>query len=188
MSAVPQTGSVGFAVLALWLLCAGCQPESWSLGDPEVMRVSAYELTTNEAPPRTKWRRWVYSSTDVLGVYPLPATVALPAGEAQTVSSFQAFAPTGCPPRDVFILHDVERVSLDGDPSTQMMWRWRGLHRRRGSNDQGHPAEDFESANRFLESSNSNAEVVRVTNPDQCLKVWPVGTSGWTSRAPSSML
>ena len=29
---------------------------------------------------------WVYNATDVLGVYPLPATVALPAGEAQTVT------------------------------------------------------------------------------------------------------
>ena len=172
MSAVPYTRSVGFVVVALWLLCAGCQPESWSLGDPEVMRISAYELTTTPEQGTAAHKVeevWVYSSTDVLGVYPLPATVALPAGEAQTVTLVPGIRANGVSAtRRVYPFYDVERVSLDGDPSTQTDVAFGGGYiDGEGQTIKVILAEDFESANRFLESSNSNAEVVRVTNPDQ---------------------
>ena len=70
--------------------------------------------------------------------------------------------------RRVYPFYDVERVSLDGDPSTQMDVAFGGGYiDGEGQTTKVILAEDFESANRFLESSNSNAEVVRVTNPDQ---------------------
>ena len=66
---------------------AGCQTDRWDLGAPEVLRVSDYELATTPSQGTAAHRVeevWIYSTTDVVGVYPLPATVALPAGEEAT--------------------------------------------------------------------------------------------------------
>ena len=134
------------------------------------MRVSAYELTTTPEQGTAAHKVeevWVYSSTDVLGVYPLPATVALPAGEAQTVTLVPGIRANGVTAtRRVYPFYDTQRVSLDGDPSTQTDVAFGGGYiDGEGQSTKVILAEDFESANRFLESSNSNAEVVRVTNP-----------------------
>ena len=136
------------------------------------MRVSAYELTTTPEQGTAAHKVeevWVYSSTDVLGVYPLPATVALPAGEAQTVTLVPGIRANGVSAtRRVYPFYDVQRVSLDGDPSTQMDVAFGGGYLDGdGQTTKVILAEDFESANRFLESSNSNAEVFRVTNPEE---------------------
>ena len=88
MRTYPTTGFLAVALSTAWLLCAGCQPESWSLGDPEVMRISAYELTTSpeQGTAEHKVERSGCTAAQTSCVYPLPATVSLPAGEAQTVT------------------------------------------------------------------------------------------------------
>ena len=75
--------------LLLGALWSGCQPESWDLGAPEVLEISEYTLTTTPLQGTAQHgveEVWVYSATDVLGVYPLPARVTLPAGEPQTLT------------------------------------------------------------------------------------------------------
>ena len=81
------TGPLWVCLLVLsWV---GCRPEDWDLGAPEVLRVSESDLLTTPAQGTAEHKVeevWVYSATDVVGVYPLPATVALPAGEPQTLT------------------------------------------------------------------------------------------------------
>lgn len=155
------------------VICAtGCQSDSWDLGQPEVMRISEYELSTTPAQGSAMHKVeevWVYNATDVLGVYPLPATVALPAGEAQTVTLVPGIRANGvAASRRVYPFYEVQKVSLDGDAMTEVDVDFGGGYvEGDGLSTKVILAEDFESANRFLESSNSNAEVVRVTNPEE---------------------
>ncbi|MCH1587978.1 MAG: hypothetical protein L7S02_02135, partial [Flavobacteriales bacterium] len=65
------------AVLALVVagMC-GCDVSRWDPGAPEVIEVSSYDLVTEAAQGSASHRVeevWIYSATDVLGVYPLPA-------------------------------------------------------------------------------------------------------------------
>lgn len=155
------------------VICAtGCRSDSWDLGQPEVMRISEYELSTTPAQGSAMHKVeevWVYNATDVLGVYPLPATVALPAGEAQTVTLVPGIRANGvAASRRVYPFYEVQKVSLDGDAMTEVDVDFGGGYvEGDGLSTKVILAEDFESANRFLESSNSNAEVVRVTNPEE---------------------
>ena len=65
------TGPLWVCLLVLsWV---GCRPEDWDLGAPEVLRVSEYDLLTTPAQGTAEHKVeevWVYSATDVVGVYP----------------------------------------------------------------------------------------------------------------------
>ena len=150
----------------LVLSWVGCRPEDWDLGAPEVLRVSEYDLLTTPAQGTAEHKVeevWVYSATDVVGVYPLPATVALPAGEPQTLTLVPGIRANGvAATRRTYPFYEVNRVDIDGDPGTELDDAFGGGY---VSTDALETkvilAEDFESANRFLESSNSNVEVQR---------------------------
>ena len=140
------------------------------MGAPEVLRISEYELVTTPAQGTAAHKVeevWVYSATDVVGVYPLPATVALPAGEPQTLTLVPGIRANGiAATRRTYPFYEVNRVDLDGDPETELDHAFGGGY---VSTDALETkvilAEDFESANRFLESSNSNVEVQRILDP-----------------------
>ncbi|MEC7950668.1 MAG: hypothetical protein VX190_04850 [Bacteroidota bacterium] len=158
------TGPLWVCLLVLsWV---GCRPEDWDLGAPEVLRVSEYDLLTTPAQGTAEHKVeevWVYSATDVVGVYPLPATVALPAGEPQTLTLVPGIRANGvAATRRTYPFYEVNRVDIDGDPGTELDHAFGGGY---VSTDALETkvilAEDFESANRFLESSNSNVEVQR---------------------------
>ena len=148
----------------------GCRPEDWDLGAPEVLRISEYDLVPTPAQGTAAHKVeevWVYSATDVVGVYPLPATVALPAGEPQTLTLVPGIRANGiAATRRTYPFYEVNRVDIDGNPDTELDHTFGGGY---VSTDALETkvilAEDFESANRFLESSNSNVEVQRILDP-----------------------
>ncbi len=162
-------------VAALLMVAAGmcgCDVSRWDPGAPEVIEVSSYDLVTAAVQGSASHRVeevWVYSTTDVLGVYPLPAKVALPSGLAQTLTLVPGIRANGvAASRRPYPFYEVNEVTVDGDPSTLEFHDFGG-----GYVDNGVLttmvilAEDFESANRFVAGSNSNAEVIRITQPDQ---------------------
>ena len=108
--------------LLFWTLWSGCEPESWDLGAPEVVEISEYTLKTEPFQGTAEHgveEVWVYSATDVLGVYPLPAKVALPAGEPQTLTLLPGFRANGVAAiRRVYPFYEAKEVVIDGDPST----------------------------------------------------------------------
>ena len=148
----------------------GCRPESWDLGEPEVIHVSEYTLTTTPTQGTAEHRVeevWVYSATDVIGVYPLPATISLPAEESATYTLVPGIRANGvAATRRVYPFYEANVIDVDGDPmTTEGVDFGGGYINTEGLQTAVILAEDFESANRFLESSNSNAEVVRITDP-----------------------
>ena len=151
---------------------AGCQTDRWDLGAPEVLRVSDYELATTPSQGTAAHRVeevWIYSATDVVGVYPLPATVALPAGEEATYTLVPGIRANGVSAtRRTYPFYEVSTVTVDGDPTTEEVVDFAGGYvDTEALTTKVILAEDFESANRFLESANSNVEVIRITEPSE---------------------
>lgn len=150
----------------------GCQADRWDLGAPEVLRVSEYELATTPSQGTAAHRVeevWIYSTTDVVGVYPLPATVALPAGEEATYTLVPGIRANGVSAtRRTYPFYEVSTVTVDGDPTTEEVVDFAGGYvDTEVLTTKVILAEDFESANRFLESANSNVEVIRITEPSE---------------------
>ena len=159
----------------LWMFWAaallGCDTSQWDPGAPDVLEVSTYTLITTPEQGTNSHRVeevWVYGAADVLGVYPLPATIALPQGEPQTVTLVPGIRANGvAATRRPYRYYDVNTVILDGDPATVESVEFGGGYvDHSGLTTKVILAEDFESANRFVAGSNSNAEVIRQTEPD----------------------
>jgi hypothetical protein len=156
------------SLVVLW----GCEPSSWDLGAPELIHVSEYELTTTPSQGTAAHRVeevWVYSATDVVGVYPLPATVAIPQGEAQSITLVPGIRANGVSAtRRPYPFYEANVVDLDGDAQTELDHAFGGGYvDTEALTTHVILAEDFETANRFLESSSSNAELIRITEPSE---------------------
>ena len=150
----------------------GCQPEVWDLGEPEVIRVSEFELNTTPSQGTSEHRVeevWVYSATDVVGVYPLPATIALPQGEPATYTLVPGIRANGVSAtRRTYPFYEVSTVDVDGNSETEESVAFAGGYvDTEALSTKVILAEDFESANRFLESTSSNVEVIRITEPSE---------------------
>ena len=133
----------------------GCDVSQWDPGAPEVLEVSSYTLTTTPEQGTNSHRVeevWVYGAADVLGVYPLPATIALPQGAPQTVTLVPGIRANGvAATRRTYRYYDVNTVSLDGDPTTVESVDFGGGYvDHSGLTTKVILAEDFESANRFV--------------------------------------
>jgi hypothetical protein len=160
------------AVAMLVVGAVGCQSDTWDLGAPEVILVSEYELATSPSEGTAAHRVeevWVYSTTDVVGVYPLPATVALPAGQEATYTLVPGIRANGVSAtRRTYPFYEVNTVTVDGDPLTEEVVDFQGGYVQTDAlSTLVTLAEDFESANRFLESASSNVEVLRITEPSE---------------------
>ena len=158
--------------LVFWTLWSGCEPESWDLGAPEVVEISEYTLKTEPFQGTAEHgveEVWVYSATDVLGVYPLPAKVALPAGEPQTLTLLPGIRANGvAATRRVYPFYEANEVVIDGDPSTLEQHTFEGRYVEGAAlSTNVILAENFDTANLFVESANSNVEVQRITDPAQ---------------------
>ncbi len=150
----------------------GCRPETWDLGSPEVIQVSNYTLLASPSQGTASHRVeevWVYSPTDVVGVYPLPATVALPSGDQGTFTLVPGIRANGvAATRRPYPFYEAQVVTIDGDPSTPESVDFQGGYvDTEALSTKVTLAEDFESANRFLESSSSNVEVLRISDPSE---------------------
>ncbi|HAT47729.1 MAG TPA: hypothetical protein DCS71_02285 [Flavobacteriales bacterium] len=153
------------------LSLTGCRPDQWDLGAPEVLQISDYVLNTTPAEGTARHKVeevWVYSETDVVGVYPLPATVTLPGGEPQTLTLVPGIRANGiAATRRTYPFYEVNRVDLDGEPTTEIDHVFEGNYvNTQALQTKVILAEDFESANRFLESTNSNVEVQRIIDSE----------------------
>ncbi|MDA0946254.1 MAG: hypothetical protein O2791_04325 [Bacteroidetes bacterium] len=151
-------------------LGSGCHVESWDPGAPEVLAVGAYQLTTSPEQGTAEHRVeevWVYSPTEVLGVYPLPATVTLPSGEATTLTLVPGIRANGiASTRRPYPFYTSGTVEIDGDPSTLETHEFLGSYvNTNATTTRILLAEDFDGANRFQAMSGSNASVVRITEP-----------------------
>lgn len=157
--------------LLLGVLWSGCQPESWDLGAPEVLEISEYTLTTTPLQGTAQHgveEVWVYSATDVLGVYPLPARVTLPAGEPQTLTLLPGIRANGvAATRKDYPFYKANVVDIDGDPSTLEEHAFAGQYVEGPAlSTKVILAENFDTANLFVESADSNVEVQRITDPE----------------------
>lgn len=157
------------AVIVCGMLWVACQSSVGDLGAPELIHVSEYELTVTPQQGTAQHRVeevWVYSATDVLGVYPLPATVALPSGNPETLTLVPGIRANGiAATRRVYPFYEVNTVALDGDPATSIEHNFGGGYVDNESRQTVVLlAEDFESANRFVPGPSSNAEVIRITD------------------------
>ena len=153
------------------LSLTGCRPDQWDLGAPEVLQISDYVLNTTPAEGTARHKVeevWVYSETDVVGVYPLPATVTLPGGEPQTLTLVPGIRANGiAATRRTYPFYEANRVDLDGEPTTEIDHVFEGNYvNTQALQTKVILAEDFESANRFLESTNSNVEVQRIIDSE----------------------
>lgn len=162
-----------FALAAAVLFSATGCIESWE-GEPFVLHVESMAIVTDETEGTASSRIeevWVYSSTDVLGAFPLPADIplspdALGASPALVLSAgirANAISSTRQPypfydtytytPALEFGGRDTLNLELGYTESTQVI-----------------NAEDFETSNRFEESSTSTAAIARTENPNWVLE------------------
>ena len=173
--------------LGIW---TACTPEKWDLGSPELIHISEYNLTTTPEQGTAEHRVeevWVYSTTDVLGVYPLPATVALPSGHPEALTLVPGIRANGVSAtRRTYPFYEVTRIETDGDPSTEMDVAFGGGYVNTDAlSTKVILAEDFESANRFWKAPTATWKSCASRSPARCLKAAPAGTSAWTARTPS---
>lgn len=162
-----------FALAAAVLFSVTGCIESWE-GEPFVLHVESMTIVTDETEGTASSRIeevWVYSSTDVLGAFPLPADIPLSpdalgaspelvllAGiRANAISStrqpypfYDAYTYT---PALEFGGRDTLNLELGYTESAQVI-----------------NAEDFETSNRFEESSTSTAAITRTENPNWVLE------------------
>jgi hypothetical protein len=142
--------------------------DSWD-GPPHFLHVASMEVTTEGDEGSDSHRIeevWVYTETDVLGAFPLPADIPLspeqlgPSANLTLLAGIRANAVSAT--RQPYPFYDALPTSLDleyGGRDT--------LNLTVGYTEQTQVilAEDFESANRFEMGSTSTAEVVRTEDP-----------------------
>lgn len=156
-----------FAFLVVVIL-ASCQPSAWDPGQPEVLEVSAFSLSTSAAQGTAEHgveEVWVYGESEKLGVYPLPAQVALPPNVSQTLLLWPGIKANGVSAtRREYRLYQPVEVTLDGNPETLEVVDFASSY---ADNAVIQLAENFDNTNRFSNTTGGNAEVVRVTEGSQ---------------------
>lgn len=141
----------------------GCT-NSWE-GPPHFLHVEKFELETTESegePTSRIEEVWVYSETDVLGAFPLPADIPLdpaslgPTAELTFSAGIRANAISST--RQPYPFYDAKIVAFDlefgGRDTASFDIGYTDLT-------EVNVAEDFETANRFLASNTSTASIER---------------------------
>jgi hypothetical protein len=162
--------SFGIAILIGWMLCAmGCV-DSWE-GPPHFLHVPSVDLMTDEDEGTNSQRIeeiWVYTETDVLGAFPLPADIPLspeqlgPTASLVLLAGIRANAVSAT--RQPYPFYDAIPVELALDYGGRDTM---ALELGYTEQTQVILAEDFESANRFVVSNTSTAQVVRTDDLDE---------------------
>lgn len=162
-----------FAIAAAVLFSVTGCIESWE-GDPFVLHVESMAIVTDETEGTASSRIeevWVYSSTDVLGAFPLPADIPLSpdalGSSPELVLSAGIRANAISSTRQPYPFYDAFTYAPDlefGGRDT--------LNLILGYTDEAQVinAEDFETSNRFEELSTSTAAIVRTESPDWVLE------------------
>ena len=151
------------------MLTSGCGVWDDSPGVPHVIVVPEFELTTtmNEGTDSHAVEEvWVYTPTDVLGVFPLPATIPIiydNETESLGLTISAGIKANGiAATRRVYTFYDAIEVDYQYVPGLTDTVEFQSNYIDAANIIL---AEDFESSNRFQASSLSVAEVVRTTDP-----------------------
>lgn len=155
----------GLAVGCLFLV--GCI-DSWE-GPPHFLHVESFDIVATDEQGTSSSRIeevWVYSETDVLGAFPLPADIPLSPDVLGTTCELtlsagiraNAIAATRKPYPFYEALRHTMNLEFGGKDTLAIELGYTDLT-------QVIIAEDFELANRFQESNTSTAQVERTENP-----------------------
>lgn len=168
-SATRYVASMLLCLCCVWIL--GCK-DSWE-GPPHFLHVDSIQLQTEtgegEATSRIE-EVWVYTETDVLGAFPLPADIPLSPYElgntAELTLSAGIRANAISSTRQPYPFYDAVKTQLNltygGRDTVSLTVGYTELT-------EVVIAEDFETANRFQASATSSADLVRTENPDWVL-------------------
>lgn len=161
-------GSRSISLMVGSMLLVGCI-DSWE-GPPHFLHVESFEIETTSEQGTSSSRIeevWVYSETDVLGAFPLPADIPLSPDVLGSTCELtlsagiraNAIAATRKPYPFYEALRHTMNLEFGGRDTLAIV---------RGYTDLTEViiAEDFELANRFQESNTSTAQVVRTENPE----------------------
>lgn len=138
---------------------------------PHRIHVNSIEVVLGEGEGTESSRVeevWVYTPTDVLGAFPLPADIPVlvgEEGEAVELTFLAGVRANGIgATRKPYPPYEVKRVEFElSQGGTDTL----SLEMGYADGFQVLFVEDFESANRFAESSTSTSELVRTTNPSE---------------------
>ena len=156
----------------LLLSWSGCI-NSWD-GEPFVLHVENITIETSETEGTASSRIeevWVYSSTDVLGAFPLPADIPLDPEtlganpELVLLAGIRANAISAT--RQPYPFYDTftytPQLEFGGRDTLSLVLKY-------DERSQVINAEDFETSNRFEESSTSTASIGRTEDPNLVLE------------------
>ena len=133
-----------------------------------MIEVSEFSLSTSAAQGTAQHgveEVWVYGESEKLGVYPLPAQVALPPNVSQTLLLWPGIKANGVSAtRREYRLYQPVEVILDGNPETLEVVDFASSY---ADNAVIQLAENFDNTNRFSNTTGGNAEVVRITEGSQ---------------------
>ncbi|MGY8887796.1 MAG: hypothetical protein ACKVJY_02055, partial [Flavobacteriales bacterium] len=151
-------------------MLSGCGLWSDKPGDPYEVIVSSFDLETTQDQGTSSNNInevWVYTETDVLGVFPLPASIPFITDTNVGVSELIIQAGIRVngisatrKPYPFYKAMELEVENIPGGTKTVE------FHSNYIESAQIILAEDFESANRFEANNTSTAEVVRTVDPD----------------------
>lgn len=151
------------------MICFVSCVDSWE-GPPHFLHVASMDVNALEDEGSNSHRIeevWVYTETDVLGAFPLPADIPLspedlgPEANLQLLAGIRANAVSAT--RQPYPFYEATPVSIPLDYGGRDT-----LELIVGYTEQTQVilAEDFESANRFEMANTSTAEVVRTEDPE----------------------
>lgn len=151
------------------ILFTGCGLWTDEITVPHNIVVPSFNLSTveNEGTASNNIAEvWVYSETDVLGVFPLPATIPVLQQDEEDIVHITLLPGVRVngisSTREPYPFYEVVELDIDFEPGGLDTVEFNSNY---VSGSQIILSEDFESANRFQASSTSTAEVVRTVDP-----------------------
>jgi len=151
------------------ILFTGCGLWTDEITVPHNIVVPSFNLSTveNEGTASNNIAEvWVYSETDVLGVFPLPATIPVLQQDEEDIVHITLLPGVRVngisSTRKPYPFYEVVELDIDFEPGGLDTVVFNSNY---VSGSQIVLSEDFESANRFQASSTSTAEVVRTVDP-----------------------
>ena len=151
------------------VLSTGCGLWDDKIVEPHTIIVTSFNLTTYEdegTDSNNIAEVWVYSETDVLGVFPLPATIPVLQENGEDVVHITLLPGVRVngisSTRKPYPFYEVLELDVNYVPGGVDTVEF---HSNYVSGVEVVLAENFESANRFQASSTSTAEVVRTFDP-----------------------
>ena len=160
-----------FLSFVLITIFSGCDIWTDKPGRTDEIFVSSFNLVTSKdqgTSSNNVNEVWVYSETDVVGVFPIPASIPFITDQSEGDSKITILAGIRVngisatrKPYPFYEAMELELATIPGGAVESVVFNSNYIESA-----QIVLAEDFESANRFETSNTSTAEVVRTVDPD----------------------